>query len=142
MNKIIFIILLFTCEKIFSQNYLFNIPKGYELTTSKIESDFDDDSIKDLAIILTDTNSNPNLFIFLSSNFNRNKSYQFCEWSLMVHLFSYENNVLTLISTLGGASTMSVNCSIKLKYNNKNKKMEIINTDVKVTIITKTLANQ
>lgn len=136
MKKIIFIIILFIkCSLGLGQvtpNYLNHLPKGFELTDSRIESDFDGDGIGDLAIILTNTNSIPNLFIFLSSNFNKDKSYQFCEWGLMVHSFFYENDILILISTAGGASAMTVNDSIKLKY--EYKKMVVIEGDVTLLI--------
>lgn len=108
-------------------NYLSKLPEGYlNDNESEIEADFDKDGLNDLAVVLSDSEGNPHLFIYLSSNFKKDKSYQACEWMLMVHMFSFEKDVLNLISSMGGASALSLNCGVDIKYDSTTRKMKIM----------------
>lgn len=112
-------------------NYYQYIPEGYQLKDvngelgSELINDFDNDGIKDLAIILFEKIENYPIFcIYLSSKFNNSKSYKYCDWTFMVHTLSYENDTLSLYSHNGG---MGIYGSMELKYDDVKRDLEIIN---------------
>jgi hypothetical protein len=44
----------------------------------------------------------------------------------MVHMFSFEKDVLNLISSMGGASALSLNFGVDIKYDSTTRKMKIM----------------
>jgi hypothetical protein len=104
------------------------IPVGYQLKDSDsfnsytFEDDFDKDGNLDLAIIYTDKDlTNDILAIYLSSNFIKDKSFQYCDWQHMTNDFEFKDNSLTITSV----DMSRYIFSLRLVYNSSLKKMKI-----------------
>lgn len=106
------------------------IPKEYQLkdvneeSGPSIEEDFDNDGVKDLAILLFEKkNGTPIFCIYLSKNFTVSKSFKYCDWEFMKHELNYEDGIISLASDNG---SMGPYASMKLKYDDIKKNMIIL----------------
>ena len=106
------------------------IPKGYQLKNvneelgPSVNIDFDNDGIKDLAIIVFDIKfGSPILCIFLSTNLKTSKIFKYLEWEFMMHTLKLENGVLSLFSDNGSMGQYGL---IEMKYDNVKKDFKVI----------------
>jgi hypothetical protein len=110
-------------------DYLHTLPLGYKLTDSnneegkRCEQDIDGDSRKDLIVQLFDSNDEGIIVIYLSSTFEKDKSYQWFNWI-------WSGNSLNLdcdktIQLSGGIESMGVFQELELTYSNTQKKVVV-----------------
>jgi hypothetical protein len=112
-------------------NYYQYLPAGYQLKDVNGELgpaanfDFDKDGTKDLAIIIFDEKENTPIFcIYLSSTFNTSKSFNYCEWSYMMHDLNFANDTLSLYSDNGSMGQYGL---LEMKYDAAVKEFKITN---------------
>ena len=107
----------------------YTLPKGYQTKDvngevgARIEEDFDNDGITDLAIIcFKDDGSDPIAVVFLSTKYLVNGIYSWFPWQHMINDFDYKNQTLILSGTdMGRYGT-----TLKLKYYANLKNMKLI----------------
>lgn len=126
--------MVFISISAFSQNissYLKTLPKGYQIDdwngepAGNIEVDFDKDGKKDLAIILYSVERGEEILcIFLSSSFNKDQSYQWCDWGPWIsNEFEFNNNKLGIYGSRGDKNYVQ---TLELSYNSVIKKMKVV----------------
>jgi hypothetical protein len=100
--------------------YFSFFPKGFQLedvngeTVPMIENDFDGDGVTDLAAILfSKADGTPIFCYYLSSIFDKTKTFKFCDWVYMRHSLDFVDEILTLSS---GNGSMPIYGDMGLKY--------------------------
>jgi hypothetical protein len=111
------------------------LPAGYKITDNngnvgeKCTNDYDNDGTEDLLVQLFDEDGIPTLFIFLSSNFYINKSYQYLEQggAILVNPYLGEFNCGSQFTMSGGFERMGISASIviNLQYRSDLKIMTV-----------------
>ncbi len=128
--------MVFISINAFSQTksiYLRTLPKGYQINDvngepgANIEVDIDKDGINDLAIVLYSIKSGESILcIYLSSNFNTDQSYQWCNLSPLARPeLSFNNNILSYSAYFSNMIE-----DLKLSYNTVIKKMKVVSDEV------------
>ena len=115
--------------------YLNRLPTGYKIadnngeTGEKCTYDYDKDGTEDLLVQLFDEDGIPTLFIFLSSNFYKDKSYQYLDQggAILANPFLGEFNCGNQFTMSGGFERMGISASIEvnLQYRSDVKIMTV-----------------
>jgi hypothetical protein len=133
--KKVFIILLLLKFTLITQaqsnnQYYQRLPKDYQLEDANgkkgpfIESDFDNDGVKDLVTFLYKGKwQNAVLCVFLSSAQKSSNSFQYTDWPFMFNDLTFTNGVVSLFSDNG---SMGIFGSIKMKYDKAQKRMVVL----------------
>ncbi len=133
--KKVFIILLLIKFTLITQaqsnnQYYQRLPKDYQLEDANgkkgpfIESDFDNDGVKDLVTFLYKGKwQNAVLCVFLSSAQKSSNSFQYTDWPFMFNDLTFTNGVVSLVSDNG---SMGIFGSIKMKYDRAQKRMVVL----------------
>lgn len=133
--KKVFIILLLIKFTLITQaqsnnQYYQRLPKDYQLEDANgkkgpfIESDFDNDGVKDLVTFLYKGKwQNAVLCVFLSSAQKSSNSFQYTDWPFMFNDLTFTNGVVSLFSDNG---SMGIFGSIKMKYDRAQKRMVVL----------------
>jgi hypothetical protein len=133
--KKVFIILLLLKFSLITQaqsnnQYYQRLPKDYQLADANgkkgpfIESDFDNDGVKDLVTFLYKGKwQNAVLCVFLSSAQKSSNSFQYTDWPFMFNDLTFTNGVVSLFSDNG---SMGIFGSIKMKYDRAQKRMVVL----------------
>lgn len=133
--KKVFIILLLIKFTLITQaqsnnQYFQRLPKDYQLEDANgkkgpfIESDFDNDGVKDLVTFLYKGKwQNAVLCVFLSSAQKSSNSFQYTDWPFMFNDLTFTNGVVSLFSDNG---SMGIFGSIKMKYDRAQKRMVVL----------------
>jgi hypothetical protein len=133
--KKVFIILLLLKFTLITQaqsnnQYYQRLPKDYQLEDANgkkgpfIESDFDNDGVKDLVTFLYKGKwQNAVLCVFLSSAQKSSNSFQYTDWPFMFNDLTFTNGVVSLFSDNG---SMGIFGSIKMKYDRAQKRMVVL----------------
>ena len=133
--KKVFIILLLLKFTLITQaqsnnQYYQRLPKDYQLADANgkkgpfIESDFDNDGVKDLVTFLYKGKwQNAVLCVFLSSAQKSSNSFQYTDWPFMFNDLTFTNGVVSLFSDNG---SMGIFGSIKMKYDKAQKRMVVL----------------
>ena len=133
--KKVFIILLLIKFTLITQaqsnnQYYQRLPKDYQLADANgkkgpfIESDFDNDGVKDLVTFLYKGKwQNAVLCVFLSSAQKSSNSFQYTDWPFMFNDLTFTNGVVSLFSDNG---SMGIFGSIKMKYDRAQKRMVVL----------------
>ena len=106
----------------------FNFPTGYKSYKDydgkevRIDKDFDNDGITDLAILCKDKNESVIAVVYLTSNYVVKKTYYWFPWVGEMYMMEYKNNVLTIGST-SCAGRCYTNLLFKYYANLKNMKL-------------------
>lgn len=113
-----------------NNQYYQRLPKDFQLEDANgkkgpfIESDFDNDGVKDLVTFLYKGKwQNAVLCIFLSSEQKSSNAFQYVDWQFMFNDLSFTNGVVSLESDNG---SMGIFGSIKLQYDKLKKRMAVI----------------
>lgn len=91
-----------------TNKYLVKLPVGYIFkdangsTGPKVEADFDGDGVKDLATLLYGKQTGLPIFcIYLSTVFDKSRTFKYCDWIYMLHDMQYQDRKLILFSDNG-----------------------------------------
>lgn len=131
-SKFIFILAFFlgSVSTLTAQNYL--LPKGYQIfkdyngNQQRIDDDFDNDGINDLAIVCTSKREEIIVVVYLASHWMTNQSYWWFPWEEKMNSFEYSNNILTFSSSHG---TGRYHTKFKFKYYSNLSNMKLIGYD-------------
>ena len=134
MKKIIFttalILSVFNSHAQGGSRYFSFFPKGFQLedvngeTIPMIENDFDGDGVTDLAAILFNKEEGTPIFCYyLSSIFDKTKTFKYCDWIFMRHSLDFVDGVLTLSS---GNGSMPIFGDMDLKYDATLNDLKIV----------------
>ena len=120
---------LFVSAQLKEDDYLSTLPIGYKLTDSnneegkRCDKDIDGDSRNDLIIQLFDNNDEGIIVIYLSSTFEKDKSYQWFNWIWSGNSFNLDCDKTIQLS--GGIESMGVFQELELTYSNAQKKVVV-----------------
>ena len=126
--KSIFLIFISFFIAYWSFSQQFNFPTGYKSYKDydgkevRIDKDFDNDGITDLAILCKDKNESVIAVVYLTSNYVVKKTYYWFPWVGEMYMMEYKNNVLTIGST-SCAGRCYTNLLLKYYANLKNMKL-------------------
>lgn len=110
-----------------NEKYLHTLPIGYKLTDSnneegkRCEKDIDGDSKKDLIVQLFNEYGDGIIVIYLSSTFEKSKTYQWFDWIFSSNYLDI--NCGEKIEILGSMESMGIFQKLTLAYSTTQKKM-------------------
>lgn len=120
---------LFVSAQLKEDDYLSTLPIGYKLTDSnneegkRCDKDIDGDSRNDLIIQLFDSNDEGIIVIYLSSTFEKDKSYQWFNWIWSGNSLNLDCDKIIQLS--GGIESMGVFQELELTYSKTQKKVVV-----------------